>query len=255
MAKAKRGTPCWYELSTGDPAGAAAFYGAVLGWAVEDAGMAGFQYRIARAGEEVVAGIMAAEPGGGPGWTFYATVSDCDKAAKAIAKAGGAILHPPTDIPGAARFAVAADPQGARFGILAPESGEASGAFDQKKPGHGCWHELMTSDPAAAMAFYGKQFGWKPGQSMDMGEMGSYDIFRNGKADIGGMMRQAPGMPGPDHPFWMPYFGTDGIEAAMARTAEAGGRVLFGPKEVPGGAFIMVGLDPQGALFALVGPK
>jgi hypothetical protein len=64
-----------------------------------------------------------------------------------------------------------------------------------------------------------------------------------------------PGMPGPGMPFWLPYFGVDGIEAAIARIAANGGNKLAGPMEVPGGAFICVGMDPQGAHFALVGPK
>ena len=251
MAKIRKGTPCWYELMTPDPTGATAFYGHALGWTIADAGMPGFDYRLASAGADMVAGIM---PGAPAAWMIYLTVTDCDKAAKAVTKAGGAVRHAPTDIPGTGRFAILADPEGAAFGILAPLSDD-SRAFDQKQAGHGNWHELMTSDPKAAMAFYGKQFGWKPSASMDMGAMGSYDLFRHAKTDIGGMMRQAPGMPGPDHPFWLPYFGCDGIEAAIGRVNAAGGRVHHGPQDVPGGAVIMVAEDPQGALFALVGPR
>ncbi|SPH24685.1 Putative glyoxylase CFP32 [Defluviimonas aquaemixtae] len=255
MAKAKRGKPCWYELSTTDPDGAASFYGRVLGWQVADAGMPGFDYRIAKSGDDMVAGMMAPQgQNTEPLWMVYATVTDCDKAAKAIAKAGGAVRQEPTDIPDTGRFAIVADPQGAAIGILQPLEDD-SNAFDQDKPGHAQWQELMTSDPKAAMEFYGKHFGWKPADSMDMGPGGSYDMFRHGKTDIGGMMKQAPGMPGPKRPFWLPYFGTDGIEAAIGRTNEAGGKVIHGPMEIPGGAFIMVGNDPQGALFALVGPK
>ncbi|WP_347310676.1 VOC family protein [Defluviimonas sp. SAOS-178_SWC] len=251
MAKTRKGTPCWYELATTDPTGAAAFYGHVLGWTTADAGMPGFDYRLASSGDDMVAGIT---PGSPPAWIFYVTVTDCGKAAKAVVKAGGAILNGPMEVPGTGTVAILADPQGARFGILAPLD-DAGRAFDQKQAGHGNWHELMTSDPAAAMAFYGKEFGWKPSRSMDMGAMGSYDIFNHAKADIGGMMRQAPGMPGPGHPFWVPYFGCDSVEAAMARVTAGGGRVFMGPQEVPGGAVIMVGQDPLGAIFALVGPR
>lgn len=255
MAKAKRGKPCWYELSTTDPGGAARFYGAVLGWQVADAGMPGFDYRIATSGDDMVAGMMAGQgPGAAPLWTVYVTVTDCDRAAKAVARAGGAVRQEPTDIPGTGRFAVLSDPQGASFGILQPLADDGR-AFDQKQAGHGNWHELMTSDPDAALAFYGKQFGWKPGDAMDMGAMGTYQLFRHGTADIGGMMKLAPQMPGPGHPFWLPYFGTDGVAAAIGRVTAAGGQSLHGPQEVPGGAFIMTGRDPQGAMFALVGPQ
>jgi predicted enzyme related to lactoylglutathione lyase len=257
MAKAFRGTPCWYELSTTDLAGAQTFYGNLLGWTVANAGLPGFDYRLASSADARVAGMMPVSPMAPqlPQWRIYIAVTNCEAAVKSIVKAGGSTHQPPTDIPGTGRFALVADPQGAGFGILQPLDGDAGGAFDQRKLGHGCWHELMTSDPAAAMAFYTRQFGWKPGDSMDMGPMGSYDLFRRGKADIGGMMRQAPGMPGPDHPFWLPYFGTDGVEAAIGRVWAAGGQVLHGPREVPGGGFIMLGQDPQGAHFALAGPK
>ncbi|MGB5065786.1 MAG: VOC family protein [Albidovulum sp.] len=254
MAKPKRGKPCWYELTTHDPDGSAHFYGQVLGWATSSAGMEGFDYRLARAGGDMVAGLMPATPEMPAFWMIYLTVTNCDKTATAIARAGGSIHRAPADIPGTGRFAIVVDPQGAAFGILQPLDDD-SRAYAQMQAGHGCWHELMTSDPKAAMAFYGKHFGWKPGDSIDMGPMGNYDLFRHGKSDIGGMMKRAPGMPGPDHPFWLPYFGTDGVAAAIDRVVSAGGQSLHGPHEVPGGAFIMVGRDPQGALFALVGPN
>ena len=47
----------------------------------------------------------------------------------------------------------------------------------------------------------------------------------------------------------------DAIDAAAARIAAAGGKVVNGPMEVPGGSWIVNALDPQGALFALVAPK
>jgi uncharacterized protein len=34
-----------------------------------------------------------------------------------------------------------------------------------------------------------------------------------------------------------------------------GGQILFGPQEVPGEAWILQCLDPQGAMFCLVGPR
>jgi len=255
MTTAPQGTPCWYELTTTNLDGAQAFYSAVFGWAIADAGMPGMDYRLATAGSDMVAGMWVPDMPGMPTfWMLYFTVSNCDAAAEAIAKAGGAVHKEPADIPGTGRFAVVADPQGASFGILQPLDGNGN-AFDQKQNGHGNWHELMTADPKAAMAFYGAQFGWKASTSMDMGEMGSYDLFNHQGADIGGMMRLSPNMPGPGTPFWLPYFGTDGIDAAATRVKGAGGQVVNGPMEVPGGAFIIVCTDPQGAMFAQVGPK
>ena len=46
-----------------------------------------------------------------------------------------------------------------------------------------------------------------------------------------------------------------GIDAALDRVKSAGGQVIHGPMQVPGGSWIINGVDPQGALFALVAPK
>lgn len=247
------GTPCWYELTTPDLEAAQAFYTAVIGWTFSGAGMPDFDYRLASAGGDMVAGLMLPPKAGMPPfWTVYVAVDD-GEATLAALRAGGGMVHKDlAEIPGTGRFAIVADPQGAVFGILEPLPGGAGGAFDQKKSGHGNWHELMSSDPKAAMAFYGRVFGWTPSQSMDMGEMGSYDLFAHRGADIGGMMRLMPGMTGS---FWLPYFGAEGIDRAVAQVTGSGGRVMNGPMEVPGGAWIIQAQDPQGAMVAFVGPK
>jgi uncharacterized protein len=50
-------------------------------------------------------------------------------------------------------------------------------------------------------------------------------------------------------------FNVDAVEAAMARVKDKGGQVIHGPMQVPGGSWIAHCLDPQGAIFAMVGPK
>jgi predicted enzyme related to lactoylglutathione lyase len=259
MAKLQ-GTPCWYELCTGKGALGAAedFYGRVLGWTTQDSGMEGFTYHLAKAGDAMVAGLMempddaAAMP---PFWMIYFAVDDADQAVAAIRAAGGKVFREPADIPGTGRFAVVGDPQGAGFGILAPAPMEnglpAGGAFDQTKAGHGNWNELMTTDPEAGFGFYSDLFGWEKAQAVDMGEMGTYQVFSHDGAQIGGMM----GLGRAPMPCWLPYFGTNGVTAAMGRIEDAGGRIAHGPMEVPGGAFVAVAQDPQGAWFAIVGPK
>lgn len=259
MAKV-HGTPCWYELATSEGAlGAAeAFYGKILGWSFQDAGMEGFEYHLASSGGDMVAGLMVMPADVGPMppfWMIYFAVDDADKAAAAITAAGGRVHREPADIPGTGRFAVVGDPQGAGFGILQPTpmpgKEGAGGAFDQRKEGHGNWNELMTSDPEAGFGFYSDLFGWQKSQAVAMGEMGTYQVFSHDGADIGGIM----GLGNSPVPAWLPYFGTNGVDAAISRITEAGGKLIHGPVEVPGGAFIAVAQDPQGAHFAVVGPK
>ncbi|HRM76099.1 MAG TPA: VOC family protein, partial [Paracoccus sp. (in: a-proteobacteria)] len=94
-------------------------------------------------------------------------------------------------------------------------------------------------------------FGWTKSMAVEMGEMGLYQVFAWQGADIGGMM----GLGNAPQSCWLPYFGVNGVDAAITRIGDAGGTVLHGPVEVPGPAFIAMARDPQGAHFAVVGPK
>jgi predicted enzyme related to lactoylglutathione lyase len=261
-----QGNPCWYELGTGDLEGAGDFYGKVFGWQVADSGMDGFDYRLAKSDGDMVAGMMSLADQEGsppPNWLIYFAVDDCDRTAADIAQAGGKVYKEPADIPGTGRFAVAADPQGAVFGLLQPDMSQMSeadrakaeageGAFNQKKAGHGNWNELMSSDPQAGFAFYSGLFGWTRGDAMDMGDMGTYQLFRHKDVDIGAMM----GLGNSPVPAWLPYFGVGGkVTDAIETINDAGGTVHHGPMEVPGPAYIAVAQDPQGAWFAIVGAE
>ena len=85
-----------------------------------------------------------------------------------------------------------------------------------------------------------------------MGPMGLYQTFAIDGTQSGGIMTKTPQTPGP---FWLYYFNVAAVEAAMTRVKSGGGQVLNGPHQVPGGSWITQCFDPQGAMFALVGPK
>ncbi len=151
-----------------------------------------------------------------------------------------------------------ADPQGAPIYIMRPTPPPGadkadSCVFDPEKPGHVAWNELHAEDGGAAWDFYAGQFGWERSDAMDMGPMGTYQMFRIGGTDraVGAMMT-SPKMP---HPMWVFYFNVPDIDAALAAAQSNGAKLMYGPGEVPGGQFIIQASDPQGALFALVGPR
>jgi predicted enzyme related to lactoylglutathione lyase len=82
--------------------------------------------------------------------------------------------------------------------------------------------------------------------------MGVYQLFKAGGDQAqGGMMTKPPAVPAP---YWTYYFVVDAIPAAVQRLEAGGGKVINGPMEVPGGMWIVQGLDPQGAVFSLLGP-
>jgi hypothetical protein len=255
----------WYELMTTDADGAERFYSDVVGWKVapfgagesggEDGG--GMDYCLLSAPDGEVGGILKLPPGaeaGGmpPGWFGYIGVDDVDAAAERIVAAGGALHMEPQDIPGVGRFAFVADPQGVSFYIMRGSSDGASNAFAEKGVGHCSWNELSTSDQDGAIAFYREQFGIQPGDSMDMGPMGTYQFIDHGGTMIGAIMTRPPQGP---RPMWSFYFRVNSIASAVERIRAAGGQVVHEPHQVPGGDYIVVGTDPQGAMFHLVGEK
>ncbi|HEV2747350.1 MAG TPA: VOC family protein [Allosphingosinicella sp.] len=255
---AKAGKFIWYELMSRDREAAEAFYRAVIGWTMADAGQPDMRYTILSAGGRGMGGLMQLtqtmfDGGARPGWVGYIGVADTDAKAQEIAAAGGRILMQPGDIPDVGRFAMVADPGGAAFYLLTPlPRDEAPPPAEPTTPGLVSWHELYSSlGQEAAFAFYSSQFGWETMQEMDMGAMGTYRIFGADGVQMGGMMDKPANLPSST---WGFYINVDGIDAAVDRLSVHGGTVVMGPHEVPGGSWIVQAVDPQGAAFALVSP-
>jgi predicted enzyme related to lactoylglutathione lyase len=143
------------------------------------------------------------------------------------------------------------DPQRASFVLFRA----ANPGPDQPPPGllgRIGWHELYATDWAQALAFYRALFGWQQAEAIDLGAMGTYQTFSVGGETIGGMFNKPPAIPAT---FWLFYVNVDDIDAALARVTAAGGQILNGPMQVPGGDWIIQAQDPQGAMFALVGKR
>lgn len=245
---------CWYELITPDPAAALKFYGEVVGWTPKPAMP---DYTLLEAQGSGVAGVMALTDemraeGVPPCWTGYIFVEDLDASLKKLEQLGGGVRRGATDIPNMGRFAVVTDPQGAVFCLFQDTQDANPPPFDPDAPGRCGWRELMTTDWEMAFDFYSEMFGWTKDQAVDMGEMGTYQLFAIHGRQAGGMMNKPPQCPSP---FWGYYFNVDSAEAAATRIKDAGGTMRMGPMEVPGGQWIVQAADPQDAGFALVAPK
>jgi uncharacterized protein len=246
----------WYELMTTDMEAAKAFYAKVVGWGMQDASMPGMPYTLFTAGEAVVTGLTdlpedARQMGAKPGWIGYVGVDDVDATADRVSRLGGAVLVPPQDIPNVSRFSIVADPQMATLALfkwLKPGR-EQPTAFD--RPGGVGWHELLAADREKALLFYGALFGWQKTDA-DIDATAAYQLFSAGGQTIGSIFTKPPTLP---FPFWLYYFNVTDIEAAAKRVKAAGGNILYGPIEVPGGDRIVQCMDPQGAMFALVGKR
>ena len=251
----------WYELMTTDQDAAVDFYSHVVGWTAadhENSTPEGMRYVVLSADGRGVGGVFQLTDemragGARAGWVGYIETADTDAKAKEAVAAGGSLLMQPGDIPNVGRFAMLADPGGAPFYLLTPQPQEgARPPADPTAPGIVSWHELYSSvGEKAAFAFYSGLFGWETVTEMDMGAMGSYRIFGHGDVQMGGMMDKPDNVPASA---WAFYVNVDGLDAAAERVKARGGQIVMGPMEVPGGSWIVQGIDPQGANFALVSP-
>jgi predicted enzyme related to lactoylglutathione lyase len=239
----------WRELLTDDDARARRFYGELLGWTWSgmDAGPDG-TYWLALLGSQRVGGVMGRPAGvpGAPAWRSYVLVPDVDAAAARCQGAGGRVLYPPEDIPGVGRFAVLADPWGA---VLQPFRAVGSES-EPLPPGAGvfCWETLVTPDPAAAAAFYGKVFGFATAQTQN----GEGTMFTAGQGGQAVADLQPAGAGG--RPAWLTYVQGERAEATRDQAVRLGGKVLVPRIDVPQVGIVSMIADPSGAALGLFQP-
>lgn len=118
------------------------------------------------------------------------------------------------------------------------------------QPGRFAWYELLTTDVAAASAFYGKIVGWGA-RDASTSEV-AYTVVTAGEIPVGGLMEL------PDEgrrlgatPRWMGYVAVDDVGATATQIGRRGGAVLLPPTDSNIGQVSVVA-DPQQATFALV---
>src|SRR2546422_11122853 len=100
------------------------------------------------------------------------------------------------------------------------------------------WFELPADDTKRAQTFYGQLFGWRF-QAFE-GPM-EYHMTYEG----GGAIQPADGRKGP-----LVYFGTDDIDASVARVRELGGEASD-KQEIPGIGYSSHCTDSEGNPFGL----
>jgi predicted enzyme related to lactoylglutathione lyase len=110
-----------------------------------------------------------------------------------------------------------------------------------------CWVDVTIPDVEAAIAFYGRLFGWEPSRIPDPAA-GGYTMFNRGGQPV------AAASPPQDEtvpPHWSVYLATDDADATAARMREAGGDLLAEPFDVFDQGRMAVARDPAGAVICL----
>jgi uncharacterized protein len=247
------GTPCWVDLSTPDLEAAESFYRELFGWEIPElpnsAEMGGYR-RVKLGGRDVAGAMPLMQEGQPPAWSTYISVDDADAISRAIQENGGTMIAEPMDVATYGRLAMFTDPEGAFFGIWEPA--DFAGAELVNERATLVWNELETRDPAAAKQFYGKVFGWEFEEEA-MGEK-TYNVATVDGTQIAGIADVSGRIPDEIPAHWMVFFGSTDPDEAVAKIEELGGKVMFGPIDIPAGRFAMV-TDPAGAAFAVINPR
>jgi predicted enzyme related to lactoylglutathione lyase len=114
------------------------------------------------------------------------------------------------------------------------------------------WHELLTTDPKAAVAFYTEVVGWKTQPWQD----GNYTMWLASQGPLGGTMTlpdEAKKMGAPPH--WIGNVDVADVDRSVADAKKAGGRTLVEPRDIPEVGRFAVIADPQGAVIQVFKPK
>lgn len=127
----REGAPAWLELRTRDAFAAAIFYGEVLEWAGRRPGCCTVSYEhdhvVLRHGHDAVARISGGavdedpDPQVHPRWHVHFRVPDLEAAVEAATGMGGRTASP-VETSSVSRSVVLADPDGALFTVVAPQS-------------------------------------------------------------------------------------------------------------------------------------
>jgi predicted enzyme related to lactoylglutathione lyase len=116
--------------------------------------------------------------------------------------------------------------------------------------GHFAWYELLTTDVAAAGAFYGQVVGWDVKDASTTQQ--AYVVFTAGNAPIAGLMElPEEGRRLGATPRWVGYVAVDDMDATAAQIRRLGGAIFVPPTDSNIGRISVVA-DPQKATFALV---
>ena len=251
------GAPCWFELSSTDPARSQAFLAAVFGWeAVSmDVGDAG-PYAFLRNANGTVGAVGGMPPGadGAPSyWGVYFASADLDASVAAATASGATVFAEPFDVPGHGRGAVLADPGGAVFNLWQPASTD-SGDFTMFENFSVGWVELATRDVDAAQRFYGGLLGWAFNDSANAPGGTRYSEYAVGGTHYGGLLQMTKEWGDlPSH--WSLYVVVPDLDSALSATDAAGGSVSVPAFDAPGVGRIARIDDPTGAGLYLVQPR
>ena len=114
------GTIAWFELITDSPEQASEFYSKVFGWVSKRVAKQGADYWMLYRDQALIGGMQtdSSPTEGNPHWLAYFCVEDIDACLKSCVDHGGRLAFGPVKEPEIGEYAVVADNQNQRFGLV-----------------------------------------------------------------------------------------------------------------------------------------
>src|SRR5258708_2522436 len=94
------------------------------------------------------------------------------------------------------------------------------------------WHDLLSKDPKASIAFYSEVIGWKTQPFAESG--GHYTMWIGSQGPLGGVMQlpeEAAKMGAPPH--WTGNVQVADVDATALLTKKLGGKILKEAADIP----------------------
>jgi len=219
------GTFCRVLLHTRDVAAAVRFYRDVFGW-------------------EPACRLVLREA---DYWIPYVGADDVEASTNAAVRAGATLIEKARAV-NEVGSSIFRDPDGAIFGVCSAFECPQP-LMQERRPIW--WIEVLTHRPDVLQTFYGPLFQWQFVEE-PLAPHPLYITCTRRDRPVGGMLPIGPGWA--TAPRWQLLFAVDDLESSVEQVVRSGGRVEFGPLDVPAAGRLTSVRDPNGALFVLVQP-
>ncbi len=250
MATISTGKFVWFDYHAKDLDKAKGFFGELFNWKTQDIPTPdGGVYTMITLDGQPIGGLMLPPPGAPENamWLSSLEVPDARAAAAKVKSIGGSILKEAMAMGDFGTWALVADPQGGVFAVW--QAAKAAGNGDYKGvTGAFCWNELVSNDPAKAVAFY-TQLGF--GVQTKEGEMGTYHMLTSDGKPRAGVLKS----PMPEAPqAWIPYVQVASADQTVDKAKKLGSTVYLAPTDIAGVGRIAVIADSQGGVTGILQP-
>jgi predicted enzyme related to lactoylglutathione lyase len=238
----------WADLVTDDVAATKEFYGRLFGWTFTEVG----PYVIAANDERPLCGMQQqtrpTDRPARPRWFAYISVSNVEKASRAVTTAGGRVLAAPRKFPKRGEQSICADPEGAIFGLVKSSAGDPKDFLPD--PGDWIWIQLMSRDGQKAADFYRTVAGYQVVANTSSNRLSDYILVSEGYAR--GTVRTLSKERSDVMPTWLPFVRVKSVTESVARAASLGGKTLVAPRPELFDGKVAVVADPTGAAIGLL---